>query len=1059
MWFVHIIFTVLLAKPFRRSQLLVTDGIPEKLKVTMICFKRKLRRTTKKSTKSSVSLLCLEDQTDSILLRDISKSQYLRPEIEISSSDVVIPTLLVHSTVHGYETMIAKSELARMMSDEKFGNYKVKVSQSVLSTPLPARIISDSVIGGETSLRGTATSTPDKAPAGENNSSQNLASSNVSTIDSLYRGLFSCFKPMWTYFGLSAESNGMTKSTISYSNDNWEIPFETITHLEWLGSGSQGAVFSGQLNDRLVAVKKVKDRSETEIKHLQHLNHENLIKFIGVCTQSPCFCIVMEYCGQGQLYEVIRSGQHIAKDTFGEWARQIADGMNYLHQKRIIHRDLKSPNILVDDSDILKICDFGTSHQWDKEKSMVMSFCGTAAWMAPEIIKKEPCSEKVDIWSFGVVLWELLTQEIPYKDVDSMAIIWGVGSNNLSLPIPDTAPEGLKLLLKQCWSIKPQNRPSFSQILKHIAVFKSEIANICDNEWLEKKAGWKAYVIQYMKGIRQEKTLAQKKDALNNERELLRMRREELKHAQDIREMYEDKLRRATKIYSKLEQCLDDLAMRERELLEREKKFSEREKYAYNIDLRTNVLPPKGMPKSLKNAVIRMRPEPNDTAGVMKQSINACNSNCCLSYEEQEEMSLSSSEDNYHSEYVYRNSSTRCSASSITTSGAFPSSQSLIFSRQSSGRSSLGYNRKLSKTSPRRMLTSSSEHNFSQDLSIRRSSYFCNNQADLVRGSPARNSGISEASCDSGFHNLYDIDFTYGTSTNAIVYECSFCGQPIIPTKFYRNTEGRWSDGRLTSQRRKNRKNTIDSHRDLLQRMTPVSKEKRSSHTRLRQFTAESTLISDGATRNTSPSEKIDSPPVHLQNITVSYSTVKKSREAEVFLDEECNVTIPPSATCYQEKLKEKEDRLVASGKQIARDNEEACEQDDKLKKEVSDASAEESSEEQDENNGNILNSSLDSPSASYIIFRKFRNPQSTNDSERSSCLLITSSSTMESSLERSLEMAAIHSDGLSDKERQVRAVKNTIRTHRRTASTPLSIPSAVCETSSESEVEQIVHC
>uniref|UniRef100_A0A1I8EW43 Mitogen-activated protein kinase kinase kinase n=1 Tax=Wuchereria bancrofti TaxID=6293 RepID=A0A1I8EW43_WUCBA len=1043
MWFVHIIFTVLLAKPFRRAQLLVTDGIPEKLKATVICFKRKLRRTTKKSTKSSVSLLCLEDQSDSILLHDISKSQYLRPgiDINVSSSDVFIPTLLVHSTVHGYETMIAKSELVRMMSDEKFANYKVEVSQSAPSTPLPARVIADGVIGSETSLRGTATSTPDRAPAGESNSFQNLASSNISTIDSLYRGLFSCFKPMWTYFGRSAESSGMTKSTVAYSDDNWEIPFETITHLEWLGSGSQGAVFSGQLNDRLVAVKKVKDKSETEIKHLQHLNHENLIKFIGVCTQSPCFCIIMEYCGQGQLYEVIRSGQHIVKDTFGEWTRQIADGMNYLHQKRIIHRDLKSPNILVDDSDILKICDFGTSHQWDKEKSMVMSFCGTAAWMAPEIIKKEPCSEKyakqVDIWSFGVVLWELLTQEIPYKDVDSMAIIWGVGSNNLSLPIPDTAPEGLKLLLKQCWSIKPQNRPSFSQILKHIAVFKSEIANICDNEWLEKKAGWKAYVIQYMKGIRQEKTMAQKKDALNNERELLRMRREELKHAQDIREMYEDKLKRATKIYSKLEQCLDDLAMRERELLEREKHVSEREKYACNIGVRT----PKGTPKSFKNAAIRMRPEQNDIASVMKQSINSCNSNRGLSYEEQEEMSLSSSEDNYHSEYVYQNSSTRCSASSITTSGAFPSSQSLIFSRQSSGRSSLGYNRKLSKTSPRRILTSSSEHNFSQDSSIRRSNYFCNNQADLVRGSPARNSGISEASCDSGFHNLYDTDFTSGTSTNAVVYECSFCGQPIVPTKFYRNAEGRWSDGRLISQRRKNRKSRTDSHRDLLQRMTPVStKEKRSSYTRLRQSLAESTLINGGATRNTSPCEIIDSTSVHLQNITVSYSAIKKSREAEVFLDEECNVTIPPSATCYQKTLKEKEDRLVASDKQITRDNEEACEQDDKLKKEVSDASAEESSEEQDENNGNILNSSLDSPSASYIVFRKFRNPQSTNDSERSSCLLITSSSTMESSLERSLEMAAIHSDGLSDKERQVRAVKNTIRTHRRTASVSLNI-------------------
>lgn len=72
----------------------------------------------------------------------------------------------------------------------------------------------------------------------------------------------------------------MSKLTVTYSDDNWEIPFERITHLEWLGSGSQGAVFSGQLNDRLVAVKKVRDKSETEIKHLQHLNHENLIKFM-----------------------------------------------------------------------------------------------------------------------------------------------------------------------------------------------------------------------------------------------------------------------------------------------------------------------------------------------------------------------------------------------------------------------------------------------------------------------------------------------------------------------------------------------------------------------------------------------------------------------------------------------------------------------------------------------------------------------------------------------------------------------------------------------------------
>ena len=80
-----------------------------------------------------------------------------------------------------------------------------------------------------------------------------------------------------------------------------------------------------------------------------------------------------------------------------------------------------------------------------------MSFAGTVAWMAPEIIRNEPCSEKVDIWSYGVVLWELLTGESPYKDVDSSAIIWGVGSNSLHLPVPQTCPDGFKLLMQTCW--------------------------------------------------------------------------------------------------------------------------------------------------------------------------------------------------------------------------------------------------------------------------------------------------------------------------------------------------------------------------------------------------------------------------------------------------------------------------------------------------------------------------------------------------------------------------------------------------------------------------------
>lgn len=132
-------------------------------------------------------------------------------------------------------------------------------------------------------------------------------------------------------------------------------------------------------------------------------------------------------------------------------------------------------SVLIAKDEIVKISDFGTSREWN-EVSTKMSFAGTVAWMAPEIIRNEPCSEKVDIWSYGVVLWELLSCEVPYKDVDSSAIIWGVGSNSLHLPIPTSCPEGFKLLVKQCWSAKPRNRPSFKHILIHLDIAAVEVS-------------------------------------------------------------------------------------------------------------------------------------------------------------------------------------------------------------------------------------------------------------------------------------------------------------------------------------------------------------------------------------------------------------------------------------------------------------------------------------------------------------------------------------------------------------------------------------------------------
>ncbi|NWT79373.1 M3K12 kinase, partial [Lanius ludovicianus] len=195
----------------------------------------------------------------------------------------------------------------------------------------------------------------------------------------------------------------------------------------------------------------------------------------GVCTQAPCYCIIMEFCAQGQLYEVLRAGRKVTPSLLVDWSMGIAGGMNYLHLHKIIHRDLKSPNMLITYDDVVKISDFGTSKELI-DKSTKMSFAGTVAWMAPEVIRNEPVSEKVDIWSFGVVLWELLTGEIPYKDVDSSAIIWGVGSNSLHLPVPSSCPDGFKVLLRQCCdSAVPVPQAEWREEVKlHFEKIKSE---------------------------------------------------------------------------------------------------------------------------------------------------------------------------------------------------------------------------------------------------------------------------------------------------------------------------------------------------------------------------------------------------------------------------------------------------------------------------------------------------------------------------------------------------------------------------------------------------------
>ncbi|XP_054879831.1 mitogen-activated protein kinase kinase kinase 12-like isoform X2 [Poeciliopsis prolifica] len=378
-------------------------------------------------------------------------------------------------------------------------------------------------------------------------------------------GLFGCLRPVWTMIGKAYSTEH--KHVL---DEEWEVPFEEISDLQWVGSGAQGAVFLGKLHGQEVAVKKVRNIKETDIKHLRKLKHPNIITFKGICTQAPCYCIIMEYCAQGQLYEVLRAGRQITPSLLMDWAMGIAGGMNYLHLHKIIHRDLKSPNMLITYDDAVKISDFGTSKELN-DKSTKMSFAGTVAWMAPEVIRNEPVSEKVDIWSFGVVLWEMLTGEVPYKDVDSSAIIWGVGNNSLQLPVPDSCPDSFKLLLKQCWNCKPRNRPSFRQILLHLDIASADILSTPQETYFQSQAEWRDEVRHNFEKIKSEGTCLHRLDE-----ELIKRRREELRHALDIREHYERKLERANNLYMELNAIMLQLEIKEKELLKREQSLDKK---------------------------------------------------------------------------------------------------------------------------------------------------------------------------------------------------------------------------------------------------------------------------------------------------------------------------------------------------------------------------------------------------------------------------------------------------------------------------------------------------
>ncbi|XP_072990559.1 serine/threonine-protein kinase 54-like [Typha latifolia] len=286
--------------------------------------------------------------------------------------------------------------------------------------------------------------------------------------------------------------------------EEWEIVLSKLEIRYVMARGTYGTVYRGTYDGQDVAVKlldwgqdgfvsdsesaALRTSFQQEVAVWHTLDHANVTRFVGASmgtsdlkipqkcptsndhssfTTKAC-CVVVEYLAGGTLkqYLIKNRRKKLAYKIVIQLALDLARGLSYLHSKKIVHRDVKSENMLLDTNRTLKIADFGVARVEAQNPKDMTGETGTLGYMAPEVLEGKPYNRRCDVYSFGICLWEIYCCDMPYPDLSFAEISSAVVRQNLRPDVPRCCPNSLANIMKKCWDSNPDKRPEMHEVVR-----------------------------------------------------------------------------------------------------------------------------------------------------------------------------------------------------------------------------------------------------------------------------------------------------------------------------------------------------------------------------------------------------------------------------------------------------------------------------------------------------------------------------------------------------------------------------------------------------------------